>query len=105
QNGFGVRFITSYGQDIYPITNERLLYVFEGMTTDGQYVVSVQFPMAASILPDTIDTSTFDYDQFMATYTDYLATTVNNLDLLRPQDYTPGLDTLDALIQSIQVGP
>jgi hypothetical protein len=105
QDGFGVRFITSYGQDISPITNDRLLYVFEGMTTDGQYVVSVQFPVKASILPDTFDPSTFDYNQFMATYADYMATTVNDLDLLQSQDYTPNLDTLDALIQSIQVGP
>jgi hypothetical protein len=29
---------------------------------------------------------------------------VNDLNLLQPQDYTPNLDTLDSLIQSIQVG-
>jgi hypothetical protein len=105
QDGFGVRFVTSYGQDVYPITNQRLLYIFEGMSSDGKYVVSLQFPMKASILPESIDPNTFDFNQFVATYTDYLTTTVNDLNLLQPQDYTPTLDTLDSLIQSIQVGP
>jgi hypothetical protein len=100
-----VRFITFYAQGIGPITNDALFYTFEGMTTDGKYVVSVQFPVKASILPDSFDPTTFDYNQFMATYADYMATTVNDLDLLQSQDYTPNLDTLDALIQSIQVGP
>ena len=105
QDGFGARFITFYAQGIGPITNEALFYAFEGITTDGKYVVSVQFPVKASILPDSFDPTTFDYNQFMATYTDYLTTTVNDLNLLQPQDYTPNLDTLDSLIQSIQVGP
>jgi hypothetical protein len=105
QDGVGVRFITFYAQGIGPITNDALFYTFEGMTTDGKYVVSVQFPVKASILPDSFDPTTFDYNQFMATYTEYLATTTNDLDLLQQQDYTPNLDTLDALIQSIQVGP
>jgi hypothetical protein len=104
QNGSGVRFVTYYAQDISPISNERIFYAFQGITSDGKYVISVELPLKASVLPESIDYTTFDFETFAATYFTYLNDTVIALDGLAPGDYTPSLDMLDALIQSINVG-
>lgn len=104
QNGSGVRFITFYAQDLSPVSNDLIFYAFQGITSDGKYVVSAEFPLHAPILPDSIDYSTLDYEAFMATYFDYLTETVIALDGVAPGEFTPSLDMLDALIQSINVG-
>lgn len=104
QNVSGVRFITHYSQGINPVTNTDIFYAFQGMTMDGRYVVSAELPLRVSVLPDSIDFTTFDFDAFSTGYLDYLAETVAALDGAGPGDYTPSLDALDALIQSVSVG-
>jgi len=81
-----------------------IFYVFQGITSDGKYVISAEFPLRAPVLPDSIDYSTLDYEAFIATYSNYLTETVTALDGIAPGDYTPTLDMLDAMIQSIRVG-
>lgn len=103
QNGSGVRFLTVYSQAPIPVTNEWLLYAFVGLTADGRYVIAAQFPVKASVLPDSIDFTTFDFDTFMATYDATMNQTVVSLDTLDVTGYTPDLTRLDALIQSLLV--
>lgn len=104
QGWSGVRFITYYAQDLSPLTNNLIFYAFQGITADGRYVISAEFPLRAPVLPDAIDFSTFDYEAFIPTYFNYLEETVAALDGLAPGDYTPSVETLDALIQSLRVG-
>lgn len=45
-NGSGVRFATVYAiQDLAPVGNDSLLYVFQGFTDDGKYYVKVMVEM------------------------------------------------------------
>jgi hypothetical protein len=104
QNGSGIRFITTYAQTPYPVTNRLLLYQFVGLTADGRYLIGAKFPIAASVLPDDLDPATFNFDDFMATFDATMNQTVVSLDTLDASGYTPNLDTLDALIQSLMVG-
>jgi hypothetical protein len=104
QNGTGVRFITFYSQDISPVSNDRLVYMFQGITSDGKYVIAAQFPVKAPVVPDSIDPNTFDYNALSADYPGYMTKTVTALDGVAAGDYTPSLDLLDALIQSVSVG-
>ena len=104
QNWNGVRFITYYAQDLSPLTNGTIFYAFQGITMDGRYVISAEFPLRVPMLPDSIDYSAIDWDTFAANYGTYLDETVTALDNAASGDYTPSLDTLDALLQSLSVG-
>ena len=104
QNWNGVRFITYYAQDLSPLTNGTIFYAFQGITMDGRYVISAEFPLRVPMLPDSIDYSAIDWDTFAANYGTYLDETVTALDNAASGDYTPSLDTLDALLQRLSVG-
>ncbi len=104
QNWSGVRFVTYYAQDLSPLSNSLIFYAFQGITMDGRYVITAEFPLRAPILPDSIDYSTLDYEAFAATYFTYLADTVTALDGVAPGDYMPSLEMLDAVMKSLSVG-
>jgi hypothetical protein len=104
QNWNGVRFITYYAQDLSPLTNGAIFYAFQGITMDVRYVISAEFPLRVPVLPDSIDYSAIDWDAFTANYGTYLDETVTALDNAASGDYTPSLDTLDALLQTLSVG-
>ena len=99
QNGSGVRFLTQYGQDIFPIVNQHLFYTFQGLTQDGAYYVAAAFPIDAAGIPDEPDIS--DWEAFSAGYQDYLAATVRQLDELSSDQFEPDLALLDSVIQSL----
>ncbi|HEX3053575.1 MAG TPA: hypothetical protein VHP83_23145 [Aggregatilineaceae bacterium] len=102
QNGSGVRFVTYYAQAPSPLFNNgTVFYTYQGLTADGKYVITAQFPVYTPVLPDVIDFNTFDFEGFMATYESYMTETTAALDA---STYTPDLSLLDALIQSISVG-
>jgi hypothetical protein len=103
QNGFGARFIAYYAQGMEPVTNGAIYYAFVGMTSDGKYALSAQFPITTPVLPE-IDYTTLDWDTFSANYASYLSKTLGDLDGLDGQAYTPVLDLLDNLIRSMKVG-
>lgn len=98
-NGTGVRFVSTYSQGIAPITNP-LFYQFMGITSDGEYVVSVLFPISTAALPD-VDYNTFNYDAFAVQYPQYVERTLSSLDGLDTGAYMPDLALLDDFIRSI----
>jgi hypothetical protein len=55
QNGQGIGYLTEYAQYYVPVNNADLFYTFQGLTSDGKYVISATFPINASILQDTPD--------------------------------------------------
>jgi len=102
QNGRGVRFLTQYGQDIGPIANQRIFYSFQGLTDDGAYYVSVILPINHSALPTADETTQEVYEQLAERYPEYLAEMTQMLNT-QTNGFTPSLDTLDALVQSIEI--
>jgi hypothetical protein len=101
QNGSGVRFLTQYSQDIFPIVNQHLFYTFQGLTQDGAHYVVAAFAIDAAGFPDEPDIS--DWEAFSAGYEDYLAETTNQLDALSSDQFEPDLALLDSVIQSLRV--
>ncbi len=114
-NGSGIRFLTQLAQNTWPINNEGLVYVFQGMTSDGAYYVSAFLPIAAPFLPDKVDdpddvpaidgipfpawnSSSFDNE-----YANYRQAITQKLEATSAQTFTPDLSALDSLIESLQV--
>jgi hypothetical protein len=101
RGGSGVRFLTQYGQDVSPISNTRMFYTYQGLTQDGQYVVSATFPVSNPVLPDE---SSITLDQvFMDRFAQYILDTTQALNEQSPESYTPDLGLLDTMIQTLLI--
>ena len=106
-NGEGVRFITAYAQDVAPLTNNEIFYAFQGLTSDGKYLVSAIYPVAAEGLPLTFEetAAATNYEEFAKGYEKYLTETTAQLNKLTPQQFVPDLTKLDSMLTSLQADP
>jgi heat shock protein HslJ len=100
----GISYVTVFRQDASPFTGGEFIYTFQGVSLDGAYYVSAIFRLNTAVFPAEIP-GDFDMDTFMATINDYFAQSVTQLNQATPQDFTPSLTTLDAMIQSFSFQP
>lgn len=111
QNGHGVRYLTQVLTDASPVHNEGLFYYYQGITTDNKYFVSAVFPVNADFLvangrPDAVtpaDGVAFDWNASPLDFPSYLSAVTQKLNDATAEAFTPSLQTLDGLIQSIRV--
>jgi len=104
RNGEGVRFLTQYGQDIWPINNEDIFYTYQGLTDDGRYYISAILPVSHPNLPkDGNEYPGGDYLTFEDMYESYIADIENQLDSAPASSFYPDLSLLDKMIESLQV--
>ncbi len=113
QSGNGYRFLSKIAQDASPVTNQSLLYIYQALSSDGQYVISLVLPVQSVILPESLDKLTTpaggvnapdlndpDYGNKYKAYIDQVSQALTN----QPADkFTPNLDTLDQLVGSINL--
>ena len=93
-----MRFITQLGQDVSLVNNDQLVYIYQGITNDGQYLISAIFPVSHPSLPaEWSDLPDNMYD----IYSDYILETQALLTDYEDTSYYPSLDDLDALSNSI----
>lgn len=102
--GSGVRFVTYLTQEIEPINSSKLVYVFQGLTNDGQHLISAYVPVSSTVLAATPqDVSAEERDRYKRGYADYVAGTVGVLEQA-PDSFKPALVALDGMIESLQIG-
>lgn len=101
QNGSGIRYLTQYGQAIYPINNYSLFYTFQGLTSDERFYLAAIFPVSSPVLPDpeTIEMDQQFYDAFLQ----YIEETKTLLEAQPLDTFTPNLNTLDQLIEGLRI--
>jgi hypothetical protein len=104
-HGRGVRFLTVYQADPLPVADRDVLYVFHGLTDDGRYWATLQFPLTTRVLPppDVALAALADYDRFVAGYARYVGTIASKLAAARLDDFAPRLDRLDAMLESLAI--
>ncbi len=105
QNGTGLRYLTQFGQDVYPINNANLLYTYQGLTANGQYYVSVTLPIQSSSLPADGSQVSYDYQEFANSFLEYVSDTVQLLEQDSIQAFTPNIDLLDGMIATLLIKP
>lgn len=109
ESGSGVRALTQYAQYAAPINNRELFYHFQGLTSDGTYYVIAILPINASVLPEDEKIEAQVPEGGVPIPTDggptdlYYFSVTEKLNSIAPDDFTPSLNMLDALIQSILV--
>lgn len=106
-NGEGIRFLTQYIQNQAPVYNDSIKYIYQGLTSDGNYWISVSLPVSHSSLQAHNDTPPGGqtWDQFYAGYPSYIAGVKAQLDSYAASSFQPALTALDELISSITILP
>ncbi|UCG25094.1 MAG: hypothetical protein JSW55_03610 [Chloroflexota bacterium] len=104
--GSGVRFVAAPMQGIDVILNRNVVYIEQGLTDDGAYLVSFFYPpVATSALPNDVGEVT--EEEFQQAHNDpntYLQEKERMLNELEASDWEPDLTTLDEVISSLQFG-
>ena len=96
----GIRYLATYSQGISPLLSGDIQYVFQGLSADGQFYVTAFFTLQTPLFPSEVPQD-FNYDAFVAGFSDYMRQSVDVLNAAMPGDFTPNLDRLDALVGSI----
>ncbi len=87
KQGKGIAYVTCYMQDDAPINNGDFFYTYQGITDDLKYYVSVFVPVQAKGLPkDSPSTKAKEF-----------------LNKLPSSSFTPDLDQIDKMVESISV--
>ncbi len=95
----GVASIASWAQDTIPPTSDDLLWTFQGLSADGATYVSIIWSLRTDALPAKLPNDLFDdLDRRWPTILGQASTTIEDA---APSAFTPSLDTLDALVQSM----
>ncbi|MDQ3700234.1 MAG: hypothetical protein M3442_04845, partial [Chloroflexota bacterium] len=103
--GSGIALVTAYGQVVSPLTRDRTLYTFQGLTQDGQSYISLVWPVETSTLPATYNEGLAGqtYEAFAQQYDAYLARTTQTLNAQAPAAFAPDLSLLDGLLRSLRI--
>lgn len=107
KNGHGVRYLTQVFMNFQAVNNTELHYYYQGMTDDGQYYVQAILPINTPFLAANGDPNgslptdgiPFNGDDFSG----YLNTVAQKLNSTDTFSFTPYLEHLDAMIESMQV--
>lgn len=114
KSGKGIHFITQYDQDPMPINNREVFYTYQGLTNGGAYYVAAILPIHVPILPSDervdgpvppggVPLPDFNSGDPVMLFTGYLQSVADTLNATPADQFTPSLDALDALVQSIEV--
>jgi hypothetical protein len=105
-NGKGFRFVTQYGFEAGLINESQLVYIFQGITTDGKTYVLATFPVSLKGLPKADEKKHLGFDTSQDAeseskqdgyYKKASEWLIKNADQM-----TPSLETLDAVMSSIK---
>jgi hypothetical protein len=112
QNGDGVHFLTEYAQYFAPVNNHELIYHFQGFTDDGEYYIIAIFPITNQYLADTGEPGANipaggvqfpDVNDENPDFEGYYASITDLLNGAPTESFTPSIEQLDSLIESIQI--
>jgi len=101
QSGGGLRYITQYGQAFWPFNNRGMFYTYQGLTADGRFYISAILPLAHGVL-DEYD-SFQPADDFYTNAAELIADQVDLLDTQAEDSFSPSIEKLDAMMQSIMI--
>jgi hypothetical protein len=114
QNGGGVRLLTQYAQYPAPANNCELFYHFQGLSRDGEYYILAVLPITVPVLAESSDPEAVqpvggipypDYADPETSMQEYYTAVTNLLDATSPEAFSPTIDQLDLLIQSLWITP
>jgi hypothetical protein len=104
--GSSISFVAAPMQGVDVILNRSVVYIEQGLTDDGAYLVSFIYPpISTSALPNSIDeVSEEEFQQVNSDWATYRQEKEDLFNNLSASDWDPDLDSLDEVIGSLQFG-
>lgn len=108
QNGNGVGMTSQYAQFPGPILKDGSYYHYEGLTSDGKYLVAIMLPVTLP-LQATAENPSADGVIYPSDISDvnalnaYFQGVTDLLNAANPDSFQPNLSQIEALIQSIHI--
>lgn len=99
QNGNGYRFLNSKSFDASSLISSQTNYLYQGITNDEKYFVSVVFVVDAPFLADLVNIPLTTNEEFE----NYFQTVQERIKNAQANDFQPSLSMLDALVSSIVI--
>lgn len=99
----GISYVTAYRQDVSPFVGSEFYYTFQGLSLDGTRYISLIAHPNTTLFPAEIP-SDFNYDAFVASFTDYLNQSIAALNNGQAADFSPALSVFDAVVLSVNFG-
>lgn len=99
QNGNGYRFLNSKSFDASSLISSQTNYLYQGITNDEKYFVSVVFVVDAPFLADLVNVPLTTNEEFE----NYFQIVQDRIKNANPNDFQPSLMMLDALVSSIVI--
>jgi len=96
----GIGYITAVQAAAEPFLADSFYYTFQGLSVDGAYYVSANFPLIVDKFPRILPQD-FDVDAFSETHERYLMESADTLNQTDDIQVTPTLTSIQALIRSI----
>jgi hypothetical protein len=101
KSGQGVRYLTQFAQGIVPINNHEMVYAYQGLTKNGAFYMVVILPVSLAGLPED-NSWNVQAPPVGSEYRTYVDAVVNKINQKPASAFTPDLNMLDELIQSIE---
>lgn len=112
RGGSGVAFLTQGQQDYELINSQHISYSFRGLTDDGRFYVSAEFPVGAPVIAARRDAGT--HDGYMLPreiggrparqrYSAYVERVRRKLERLPATQFQPDLRLYDELLSSLEI--
>lgn len=104
ENFAGIGYLTVYVQNDVPLTGDSFRYVFFGISKDNATYVWMETFLNTDLLPTSQNVEFDEASQVF--YTDreaYLEQTIETLNVAPADDFTPSLDDIASVLDSIQV--
>ena len=98
----GIEYYAYFSQAPEPILEGQVLYVYQGITTDGQYYLSFSMPVEVGVLARAIPAD-MSWDTFLANYPQYLQETFVAINTTDPASFAPASPTLHRFVESITI--
>jgi heat shock protein HslJ len=98
----GIRYLTALKFDVSPVTQAELMYIYTGLSADGQFLMSFSAPVTTAVLPaSNSDITPEELDALNANFDQYRADLVTELNAAT--DFAPSLATLDNVVSSVSI--
>ena len=106
-DGMGIRYLTSFASDVSPLTDDRIIYTFQGATSQFKgdkpgYYIALNYAIKTGVLPTEI-ASDFDYNAFSNNYVKEMNAAIQKINAADPNTFNPTLTALDELVKSIKI--
>ena len=98
----GFRFIGRFVQDLYPVTNDGMRYIFQGFAgSASDYLIVFFFPVTSDKLPDTVELE--EVENMSSDPETYRKDMVDALNEYEESDWDPDLALLDDILASLNI--